>query len=1012
MNKKSSRRNAEKNSQMVMQYHLYSNPLYEYATDNAEELNVILLGFGKHSSYFLDSCLQVGQVLKQKLTVKVFTQNETVVEEYLSKRPELENFFNINGHGDTPESYGKIFFDTLIVEPTKEDLVEFFTEISGKPDYVLIDFGEDAKNEKATTACKKALENMNCKAGLNYIRESAASKAKKLKFATPIFVNEDVKNYAAHAEIERRAFNVHLVWEKNLNTDYEALRKDYLKPYNHEACIAAVIAIKYKLHDLDLDLAKKTEAEVAQKFSELSFDESRKNDFIYSEHKRWVVEKLCKGYRHRPVEECADGQTKDEKTKTHVCIVKSRPDRLLLEKYPSAQWATLTKSELAELDELDRLSVKLHKVFVAAAEKARREPDLIEKLFENIQTKLTFNVGILMSFQELKVGFKDIMNGDDKKVRLYKNLSETFLEKVNQLPTNTRDVIKENFKILEEKIRPILLSMEYREYKQDDAAMVEKIPFILTYSENISLAIPFCVGETAALFENVAAATVINPKRIIYFAFCKDAAELENLKESVQKILAYTSRKKFRAKLEFMITSGDKSITARAETRKFKSVGQGKIRQVRFKIIKSIDNPACEVVKEIQNELRRLKKNRPEERLALELNSGKISNWLQGAKSYAEYPTYRFDSEQMKFVSIKDCDSFGYIGKKNYITVNDLTALNNSFGKIGEQPTFVEDYAELWAKYKENDGRTWKKLCERLKSHREANDVVTFFSREAKDSLKKYTYLLPTFCFKGVEKILDTLIMEEVADSHSRVQPYNSTACEVVIIDYCKNKAAYEKIFSEPYKLILPEAIGFVPKMKHLAMTFDDLAVTGLNLTNLSQVPYESICGLLKYLEEKHYLRNLDIKNPQDVRFTYATREIKDLLTNEGKMLEIYVYRSAKKTGYFDDVVTNFEPHWSDKDINNEFDCVLTRGFQMLIVECKAQNQLRQESYFKLFGLTKKFGVNAKAVLVAETRKATAGNKIQESRGAELEILTLQEDLDHIGEQLKNLFEKGTRSTH
>ena len=125
------RKSSTKNALTIFQYHLYQNPLYEFVGADDREINVALLGFGKFSPKFLDCCLQFGQVLSKKLSVKIFSEDDSAAENYLKERPALKNFFSVDKRDDSEESYGNIFFDSLVVEPTESELKEFFEEIVG-----------------------------------------------------------------------------------------------------------------------------------------------------------------------------------------------------------------------------------------------------------------------------------------------------------------------------------------------------------------------------------------------------------------------------------------------------------------------------------------------------------------------------------------------------------------------------------------------------------------------------------------------------------------------------------------------------------------------------------------------------------------------------------------------------------------------------------------------------------------------------------------------------------------
>ena len=968
-----------------LQYHLFQNPLYKFVDKAERSLNLVFIGFDEGAQKFLDLCLQVMQCRSEHFTTTVFCADEPALD-YLYTRPELEHFFSIDGHA-APDSYGSIFFKP----PAEPEEI-----LSGvKANYIFVDTGEDAANKATAVACRKILKDLNREACVSFVWRGAEEHFPKK--IVPVFVNDKVEDSGFRRELERMAFNVHLVWEKNLNVARRELKKNFLKPYYHEACLAAVLAIKYKLDDFGVDNENPLMA--ARNFSKLLFTPKARNEFIFAEHKRWVTEKICKGWQRRPIEDCADGVTKDERRKSHVCLVRSRPVGRLEDKFKPEDWLTLTKADLRELDELDAVSVKLHKLFAEQAQRAKSEPDILANLVDNISATLAVNPKVLMCFNELKVCFQEIFNGDGTKLRLYKNLSDTFRQNLRLLPAEKAKAVAENFAVFEEKTRSIRLALECHDYKNDDAAMVENIPFILTYSERTCLLVPLASGRTTDVFGNVAAATIINPLKIIYAVFCATVAELERLKDCVPKLLDYMTRKNLRAELEFLIACAEPTADFEQESIQLKAFAPKKITDVRFVRITNAANPAPEVIQAFQKFFLKQARKRAYDLTALEVNDTTVSNWLQGGGVCTQIPAYRFDSAAMKFTSINQCDSFGYIRKKNFITVNDLTALNHSFGNIGEQPTFLEDYKDLWAKYQAS-GWLWKKLCTLLKSHATDNDLLATFSSVQKAN-DKYRYILPAFCFKATEVILQELISKSIAARTSRVRPLNANACEVIIIDPCANKAAYDKLFANPYRLMHFEAITFtpLPQKQKLSIFSDNLIVEGLNLS--AETKESELIKLLEFFRDKNYLTGLVTANAANISFTYATREIKSLLTKEGKLTEVYVYREAKNRGDFDDVVANFEPYWNAPSVHNEFDCVLTKNFRVLLVECKATNDIKQDVYFKLSGLAEKFGVNARAILVVADNRVLA-DEIKK-RGDELGIITLQENLENIGKILSDM---------
>lgn len=167
------------------------------------------------------------------------------------------------------------------------------------------------------------------------------------------------------------------------------------------------------------------------------------------------------------------------------------------------------------------------------------------------------------------------------------------------------------------------------------------------------------------------------------------------------------------------------------------------------------------------------------------------------------------------------------------------------------------------------------------------------------------------------------------------------------------------------------------------------------------------ISALMSYFRGKGYVLNLVIGADGRMSFTYATRPIKELLTTAGKILEVYTYHKAKELGRFDDVVSNFEIDWEGTDVKSEFDCILTKGFRTLFVECKARADIQQDFYFKIASLEEQFGINATAVLIADTQEkyfydTAPVNAMQRRRGNMMDVVTIwkPDEINNIGHTL------------
>ena len=144
----------------------------------------------------------------------------------MNERPALKDFFCIDGAKSLAEpSYGEIFFKakTIAKNETSPDsaamedvILELCEEI--KPHYIFVALGNDKLNKATAFACQNALKALDIKCHINFAQEDNSLKTPS-RGIKPVFVCENFRKSSLYNEIERMAFNAHLVWEKNLNVN-------------------------------------------------------------------------------------------------------------------------------------------------------------------------------------------------------------------------------------------------------------------------------------------------------------------------------------------------------------------------------------------------------------------------------------------------------------------------------------------------------------------------------------------------------------------------------------------------------------------------------------------------------------------------------------------------------------------------------------------------------------------------------------------------------------------------
>ena len=97
----------------------------------------------------------------------------------------------------------------------------------------------------------------------------------------------------------------------------------------------------------------------------------------------------------------------------------------------------------------------------------------------------------------------------------------------------------------------------------------------------------------------------------------------------------------------------------------------------------------------------------------------------------------------------------------------------------------------------------------------------------------------------------------------------------------------------------------------------------------------------------------------------YKSQLVKYLLQKQGNVLEMYTYIAAKGTGFFDDGQSGVVIDWKGRrEVENEIDVLLTKGFVGYFISCK-NGMVDSDELYKLAVVAERFGGKyAKKILV------------------------------------------------
>ncbi len=580
---------------------------------------------------------------------------------------------------------------------------------------------------------------------------------------------------------------------------------------------------------------------------------------------------------------------------------------------------------------------------------------------------------------------------------------------------------------------PILESRKYVDYKEPDLTHVKNIPFILTYTTSLSLCIPFAIeskGEknNRVLFSNVISALSLNPSHITYMIDTDDFIDNpERFKKALDFAMLTMDSRKMQTKISLVFLR-NKQISLSYDdliTVKQFSPRIGNIELIEYANDEELDRRLHEF----------FETNRRSRRCfsAIEKNATGTSKLLRGFGCCKKYPTYAVnpieEKNTVRFLTENGCEYFNYIRFDDQLLISELFAAQKIIG--GTKPPELPDYEIFWRLYRTQDPndthskneKVWKSLCGVLGSYTESHDRLGKIEISKNDDIeaRPHSFLIPSLCYTGAREIL-----KKIAALHPRclgesptLKYCTSDTCEVSVICTQDTFRALGDIFSNPYYLSEPDKLRVEKRFENggiwAVVYFDNLMVTDLSVRELREAfpgREERPMQILLTLHKAGKLVALRHDEKTDtLSFCYASSRIKEVMTCEGKILELYVYYKALEENYFDDIVCSYTI--SDEDhVSNEFDLILTKGFRTVIVECKACPTLEQAFYHKLAGLNRQYGVNSTAVLVADTLEKpwwdTEANDMQRTRGRQFNVYTIykHEDIMDIGKKLREIMEQ------
>ncbi len=722
-----------------IQEHLYCHPFYNWFDESEKIMQILVVGDGAYASLFVDQSMQTGQMIDKKLVVDWCIGEEKTKSEYLNARPGLKDFISVDSGKTTWEPYAELHFEKM------DNVIDVF---GGDCRYVFVATEDERYNEDTAGLFKQAGREDALVAYLTegIIRVSFSGRNDTPEYVEIIGAKERI---SSAEEMERMAFNTHRVWEGAGNLDFEGVRTRFYLPYNYNASISFVLSIPYKLRSIGVftnDPYKAAE-ELYQIIQEAENDKTPEKEKILSklgalEHKRWVVEKITEGARrlidkngNPEYASCLARKSVKKKGEAgnllmHPCIVPSTENTPLNKgKYADKKAWDDFGLKTDQLDELDKVSLGLHRIMYRGANQVRSHREDLERLTDDLKR-------ICWSGEELLKRNYDrfyfcIENVIDKSTP-YSSQYETYEKMLkNSLEKSDLDEKDEAGAIIQqigEMLYPVLESNMYRDYKEYDVQLVKQIPFILTSNSKTSICMS--LGEVSQKrndndenFKSVASATALYAEKLVYLLVYSRDTDLDVLKSKMKALHKYFYYRGINCSIEIVLCTCKAVCHVNEINNVIDILSEAKetgyIKNYAYIDATDYEDFGSQIVSYIEESGVDYYDG-----TNMLLNSG-IENGRIQEKISKKIPYFEFDSYHKEFLNCINCEYLKYTDITSFIQVEDMFALLNAKDKAFNYQDYSDCYKDLWDIYcgeaiRENDfplcARCWTRVANILKT--------------------------------------------------------------------------------------------------------------------------------------------------------------------------------------------------------------------------------------------------------------------------------------------------------
>lgn len=949
-----------------IRYLLYAHPLFEHAPAADDvPLELLIGGLTGMSVPFLREALPLAVIRPAGVHVRLICigkEQEALFDQLLRDCPALTDFFTVNG---VPAAQAKKPFGSISLlrgSTLKTALHDALA--SGPAHYIYISAATDSTALHAAAVCTK--QNILTVTELRKTPEQFPDDPYLVPFCPSAAPGPDSAGLLA--QLERMARNLHWIWSSTPNS-YVTTEKEY-DSYRHLSSLAAAAAVQYKLKEaFGIDLRTVRPADAAAAVKEAASQENSEEivDLLgWTEHRRWCTEKILAGFTAWEQYDAAarTGTAAASGAPRHLCLRESLRDSEIfalhkkrLQDIPAEQWYQTDPGELA--DPLDLMTLQLRMEYRRLIAQIRtRNTGELENSYHRIIEGFPEDSAEMLAFRNWKYCIERMLNGDADAAVFYK-------EAKNRLSDCCSEVGRAHIAVIDDVLKPVRESYQYKDYRKIDRDFAANLPHVLTYSDDLTIAVPVSpascqAGNVTALFHNIAAVYALEPKAALLLIQLSGPQEWDSVQYFLKRADAFFLHKEFRTEITAHIYAPEHAasrITLKRITVKY------------HKAPHFADAAAA-----AERTLRQLKTDR----YAVQYRRSCALSGALAAKADT-IPHFMFDPAARRFSALRsgrgvpECaEMFDYLREiARPLLIEDIALLCDVSITLREQPDYTAFSEEVFALF-QSDPDSWKTVCWML-SH--CRNINTYFNCESPETEKTcYTHTVPANARIHAQAVSEALRLLADAGMAEQCRMYTAAdgsqnfemelradlAKSMDYLFYCAEQYDGGSAHYNSNYDMGPDGQRICVSMSALT---ERVRLTRNGKDNYTAQNVLLLKNYLAKLKEIGCVARYSVAQ-NDIYVTYPSHQMKDLLTKEGTLFEMFLF--AKLYRHFDRLISSVEICW-ENNTRNEIDLLGIRGFETTIIEAKARKKLDESMIYKIACVARQFTTDPQVFLLAYT---------------------------------------------